>query len=208
MHSPRKVNLGRRNGLAMLQLLGKPLPAHGFAQSGSIGPVLQSATIAKQPDGSSYQIEISFKASTADNLHFAGAACCTICCATQNGSAIKLRVVNDSDPSGYTWQRSEVPTVVSGSSTVAATFRPSDPAALVATDMLQFMYEGEPECALYNGIGGPDNATAIAASPFYVSLDPGSGQPTIVPATPCAVMLRNGSCYFAPEPCSGCLPAC
>ena len=62
---------------------------------------------------------------------------------------------------------------------------------------------------LYNGVGGPDNATAIAASPFEVSL-PGAtgGAPSLVPAPPCATMVMNTTtgklqCYFAPEPCSG-----
>ena len=55
---------------------------------------------------------------------------------------------------------------------------------------------------LYNGVGGPDNATAIAASPFFVSLGQG-GSPTLVPATPCFSMLQNGSCYFEPETCTG-----
>ena len=93
-----------------------------------------------------------------------------VCCATQNGSAIRLRLANASDPSGYTWKRSEPPTV--SGATVSATFTPESPTAVVAVDVLQFMFEGEPECVLYNGIGGPDNATAIAASPFFVALRP------------------------------------
>ena len=59
---------------------------------------------------------------------------------------------------------------------------------------------------LYNGVGGPDNSSAIAATPFFVSLESsGAGKaslPTLVPATPCASMLSNGSCYFLPAPCS------
>ena len=60
---------------------------------------------------------------------------------------------------------------------------------------------------LFNGIGGPDNATAIAASPFDVSLGAG-GAPSLVPAPPCATMVTNvttgePTCYFGPEPCSG-----
>ena len=53
-------------------------------------------------------------------------------------------------------------------------------------------------------MGGPDNSSAIAASPFYVSLPAGgkSSSPALVPATPCASMLSNGSCYYLPAPCS------
>jgi hypothetical protein len=67
--------------------------------------------------------------------------------------------------------------------------------------LLQFMFEGEPECVLYNGVGGPDNGTAIAASPFYVTLSE-SAPPALVAANPCASMLKNGSCYFEPPSCT------
>lgn len=108
---------------------------------------------AKGKDAAEYSVEISFKKETAQLLHFAGAADCTICCATENGSAIKLRIDNASDPTGYTWQRTEPPTVKG--STVSATFKSGLASATVAIDLLQFMFEGEPECVLYNGIGGP-----------------------------------------------------
>jgi len=90
---------------------------------------------------------------------------------------------------GYTWQRTEPPSV--SGNTVHATFKPmpaaaaapaaagsSGAASVVDTERLQFMFEGEPECVLYNGVGGPDNGTAIAASPFYVSLT-AAGTPTM-----------------------------
>jgi len=224
MHSKRKVNLGHRNGIAMLELRGQSLEEFGLASSS--GPVLKSATIEKQgvalartntstnssssssssstgvasiSSGASYKITLEFD--NADNLHFAGAACCTTCCKTMNGSAVQLRIANASDPTGYTWKRSNVPTV-SGPSTVTAVFTASDSAVEVSTTLLRFLYEGEPECVLYNGDGGPDNKTAVAASPFYVSLGE-AGSPTLVPATPCTSMLQNGSCAFEPEPCTG-----
>ena len=135
MHSKRKVNLGFRNGVAMLKLLGGSVEALGLASAS--GPVLQSAAIEKQSSSSSsssrstntststgttaisgnaavdisYKVTMTFDAQTADNLHFAGAACCIICCQSQNGSAVQLRVENSSDPTGYTWHRSEVPVV-------------------------------------------------------------------------------------------------
>ena len=90
---------------------------------------------------------------------------------------------------------------------VTAVIVPETASVVVSTELLRFMYEGEPECVLYNGVGGPDNHTAIAASPFFVSLGGGAGgtsaAPALVPATACATMLKNGSCYFAPEPCTG-----
>jgi hypothetical protein len=193
-----KVNLGWRNGLAMLRLLGRSL---GNFASVSTGPVLQSAMITKQDvtGGSRYDVTITFNESTTQGMHFAGAADCTICCSAKNGSAVQLRVVNSSDPTGYTWQRSEIPTV--SGNTVSAVFLPVPVSAVVDVAMLRFMYEGEPECVLYNGVGGPDNATAVAASPFYVAIAAG-GIPSLVPATPCASMLQNGSCYFEPEACT------
>lgn len=46
MHSKRKVNLGRRNGLAMIELMGGNLDT--FApHTGASGPVLESATISE-----------------------------------------------------------------------------------------------------------------------------------------------------------------
>lgn len=114
--------------------------------------------------------------------------------------------------------------------TVHATFTPSPSDAKVTNNLLRFMFEGEPECGmklaihrnsyfygaetnpsvrcqfgcavLYNGVGGPDNSTAIAASPFFVSLAGGKSVPALMPATPCASMLSNGSCYYLPAPCS------
>ena len=79
-------------------------------------------------------------------------------------------------PQGYTWQRTEPPTV--SGSTVTAVFTSVGLATVVDTESLQFMFEGEPECVLYNGVGGPDNGTAVAASPFFVSLS-AAGAPTM-----------------------------
>lgn len=33
-------------------------------------------------------------------------------------------------------------------------------------------FEGFPQCALYNGVGGPDNHSGIAASPFSTKPEP------------------------------------
>ena len=227
MHSGRKVNLGRRNGLAMLKLLGRPIGS--FQPGGAAsGPVLESATITKMgksdagvaaaesdaesTESESFAVRIVFQKASATNMHFAGSACCIDCCGAQNASAVQLRVANASDPTGFTWQRAGLPVVEAGSA-VTAVFKPTyetdaDAEVGVDTDRVRFMYEGEPECVLYNGVGGPDDATAIAASPFYVTISGGGGgggggAPVPVPAPPCAAMLQNGSCYFAPEPCSG-----
>jgi hypothetical protein len=185
----------------MIRLLG--LPLGDFAPT-TTGPVLQAATIAKGSQGS-YTVTVRFDDtdnSTAGGLHFEGSACCTICCGHKNGSALQLRVVNTSDLTGYTWQRTELPSVLN-STTISATFLPEPLGATVAVDMLRFLYEGEPECVLYNGVGGPDNRTAIAATAFEVSLSPSTplAPPVLVPAAACPVMLPNGTCYLGPEPC-------
>ena len=204
MHSQRKVNLGRRNGLAMLSLLKENVLR--FAnETGASGPVLESAKITATTKGGSsssnaFEVEIVFTKVTAQNLHFAGAAECIGCCRFDNGSAIQLRVVNASDPTGFTWQRSAKPVVQSDGVSIKASFKASA-GEVVSVDLLRFMYEGEPECVLYNGKGGPDNATAIAASPFFVDLSSGASPPVLVPASPCPRMLTNGSCAFFPEPC-------
>jgi hypothetical protein len=122
----------------------------GFAPAAS-GPVLLSASISKQQqqrrsysngsgaavrsssddggDGDAYEVSIEFTAATAGTLHFAGAAECTICCSHMNGSAIQLRVENATDPTGYSWQRSGLPTVTGN--TVTALFTPEPRTATV-----------------------------------------------------------------------------
>jgi hypothetical protein len=149
MHSGRKVNLGRRNGLAMLGLQRRPL-SKTFAPYYS-GPQLETATITKV--GASYEVKVTFESASAEGLHFSGAACCTICCVTRNGSAIQLQVANASDRTGFTWERTEPPTVAGN--VVTASFTPDSPGAAVSLDLLRFMYTGEPECVLYNGVSRP-----------------------------------------------------
>ena len=207
MHSGRKINLGRRNGLAMLGLQHQPLPTP-FHAPYYTGPVLEQATITPPTHDAPgvYTVAMTFSTATAGGLHFHGAAECIACCGSKNGSAVQVRVVNATDMTGYTWQRSASPTVVNGN-TVTAAFTPDPANAVVDTTQLRFMYEGEPECVLYNGVGGPDDGTAIASSPFYVDLKP-TGAWSLVPAPPCPTMVRNATtgkeqCYFAPEPCSG-----
>ena len=57
MHSARKVNLGRRNGLAMISLMGGDIAS--FApETGPTGPVLESATVAAAPSKNEFHIEI------------------------------------------------------------------------------------------------------------------------------------------------------
>ena len=34
---------------------------------------------------------------------------------------------------------------------------------------VRYDWEGYPQCALYNGVGGPDNHTGIAATPFLIA---------------------------------------
>ena len=113
MHSGRKVNLGRRNALAMLDLQRKPLyPA--FGAPGYTGPVLKAASItaatgnAAAAAAAAYTVSMTFASASAASLHFAGAACCTNCCTTKDGSAVQVRVANASSVTGFTWQRSEV----------------------------------------------------------------------------------------------------
>jgi hypothetical protein len=188
------------------------------------GPVLASATIAPSTaadaggggGGGALTVTVRFEPASAAGLHFHGAADCVACCSHANGSALALRVANASDATGFSWQRTEQPVVGADGVSITATFNFNPPglsgagagagaaaeaaaaaaaaAAAVDLDLLRFNYEGEPECALYNGAGGPDGGAGVAASPFFVNIS-GGGAPVIVPAPPCPVMLPNGTCF-------------
>eukprot|EP00040_Diaphanoeca_grandis_P022645 m.122132 g.122132 ORF g.122132 m.122132 type:complete len:517 (+) comp28902_c0_seq1:561-2111(+) len=196
MHSKRKIELGRRNALAMLSLV---FPSQ-FATTVSSGPLMQ--TVAIQTTGSSLsstQIVIGFSPDTSKGLHFAGAADCIACCNTSSmqNSPIMLRVENKSDVTGFTWQRTSLPQVGPNGMTVTATFTPTPSDAVFSTSLIRFTYEGEPECILYNGVGGPDDHTGIAAVPFFVNIS--TGTPIPVPSEPCYRMV-DGKCYLPPAP--------
>ena len=210
MHSPRKQELGRRNALAMLALAHPKVTLPGTGSSS--GPVLASASIvaaaaaAVIPTASglhvrgAVKVTATFDPATAKGLHWHGTAECTVCC-TPNAnyrefSALELRVVNDSDITGFSWQRTAMPTIAGN--TVSAVLSPEPAGALVSTELLRMMYDGFPQCGLYEGVGGPDNDTAISASPFFVNIS--TTPPRIVPAPACAVTLKNGGCYQMTPP--------
>ena len=220
MHSQRKAELGRRMALAMGALTAAASRAGGGRGASSAsaataaaaaeaaaplpgawaGPTLRTASILPEPgQPGALRVTVGFEPATAATLHLAGAAECSLCCGSDAGSPLMLRVANASDITGFTWQRTAMPTVGGDGASLVATFAlPAGGVGMaggggaVDTSLLQFQYEGAPQCVLYNGAGGPDNHTGIAAYPWRVNIS--TGAPVLVPAPPCQTMARNGSC--------------
>jgi len=67
----------------------------------------------------------------------------------------------------FQWARVDF-TITDGNTVVADV--PTNPGDAVVG--LRYDWEGYPQCALYNGVGGPDNHTGIAAAPFLMTPPP------------------------------------
>ena len=103
---------------------------------------------------------LGFVPGTATNLNLNGTGACTSCC---DDSAFSVMFVDGS------WAKAPA-SIVSGNEVLLNAGKP-----ILG---IRLDWEGYPQCALYNGVGGPDSHTAIAASPFqwcpYGTVD---GQP-------------------------------
>lgn len=67
----------------------------------------------------------------------------------------------------FFWQWTRVNFTIEGADTVVADI----PLASSDDEVvgLRYDWEGYPQCALYNGVGGPDDHTGIAAPPFLIA---------------------------------------
>jgi sialate O-acetylesterase len=152
IHPRRKQEVGRRLNLACQKVQyglevvseGPTLEAHKFTQATAAGGSMASATV-------------TFRADTAVGLHQYGTAACAACC-TQ--SPMELQTAVD-----LQWVRTG-PMTISGTSVTAAI---NTTKKIVG---VRFDWTGYPQCALYNGVGGPDNHTGIAAPPFMITPPP------------------------------------
>ena len=61
---------------------------------------------------------------------------------------------------------------------------------------LRYAWEDFPQCAIYNGVGGPDNHTGVAAAPFRRALPRASG------GSPCPA--GSTACTGSPEGATQC----
>jgi hypothetical protein len=105
------------------------------------------------------------------DLHLAGTGACSECCA-------ECPFLLSSD--GTNWVRGDTSDVVVATTgkrvvrvAVAAWkfgLMSSSTGAVVQIRQIRYAWEGYPQCALYNGQGGPDDHTGVAAAPFTMDV--------------------------------------
>jgi len=146
-HSRRKREVGRRVFLSMQNLL----LSTSNSKSLDSGPVLRSVVIRKRK--ASVTATIRFQPQTRPNLHMAGTPNCVRCCI--NEPPFEVFTVR------RTWERvssAEIRNKTRVFSTVA-----NEPNIYG----IRYAWEGRPECALYNGEGGPDDHAGLPSAPFH-----------------------------------------
>lgn len=154
IHPRRKQEVGRRLALQIRSL-------HYREREGlvSSGPKLANVEFLPFKSRNWTIMLLGFSAGTADGLHLHGTGACDTCC-----EEAPFHVL---DRSGN-WHR-----------VVHATVR--EELVLLATHVrkvhgIRYAWEARPQCALYNGVGGPDDHSGIAAAPFEWCLTQG-GRP-------------------------------
>jgi hypothetical protein len=121
----------------------------------STGPVFASVAT----DYAAETATVSYANGTAHSLHSAGTADCELvgsklCCGES-----PFQVLTTTGQ----WQRVNFSLSVEHAVLSLATA----PGVVVAKPLaVRYAWEAWPQCSLYNGVGGPDNHTGIAATPF------------------------------------------
>lgn len=148
VHSRRKQEVSRRLALQALKL------QYGQKSLVSTGPVLDAVTAVGTTG-----VTITYKGGTAGTLHTAPTPDCDVlgsklCCGE---SPFQVQM-----PKSKGWSRANFTIGASGTVTLQM------PKGFTAGPMIGVRYAWEqwPQCSLYNGKGGPDNHTGIAATPF------------------------------------------
>ena len=192
IHPRRKQEVGRRLSLSALEI------QYGGAADSMFGP--QVTTIAKrQGDG----IDVSFKTTTAASLHSAGTAACTKCCnespfqvSTANGTFVRVPFTLSGSTASLSgtsaWDGKVVRYAFEGYPQCSlCEFRVGEGGGggdmekdrkrekererekkeTHATPLLLFPWRSTD-----NGVGGPDDHTGIAATPFCRNFTRASGE--------------------------------
>eukprot|EP00937_MAST-01D_sp_MAST-1D-sp2_P000500 g500.t1 len=147
IHSRRKQEVGRRLALAAQAVQYSAL---GVVPT---GPVFATASAGAAPGG---ELAVAFAPGTAQGLHAAPTADCDqvgskLCC----GESPFQVLLGD----GRTWARAAY--TFKGEGVAIAV--PANASVPVAA---RYAWEAWPQCSLYNGVGGPENHTGIAATPW------------------------------------------
>jgi len=169
IHPRRKQEVGRRLALACQSV-------HYGMDVVSSGPLFESYSV----DGD--QVVVNFRPDTSQTLHPSGTAACSDCCSE---SPLEVQLL---PAQTWKWQRTEA-LEVNGSSIIARV----QLGAGQRIAGLRFDWQGYPQCALYNGFGGPDDRSGIAASPFK----PFTTLPDPVPYSPegATVPSSDATCF-------------
>ena len=156
IHPRRKQEVGRRLALSARAIQ--------YADRSVVyqGPTLSAAQFVSSNTiwGTSYGARLSFVPGTADGLHAAGTADCVACCEESPFEVMDATGLWTRAAMGITGDEVSlrgVPHPIQG---------------------IRFDFEGMPQCALYNGVGGPDDHQGLAAPPFqYCAYGTHDGQP-------------------------------
>lgn len=144
IHPQRKHEIGRR--LASLAMNMQ----YGSASIRVVGPVPDST-----PSRLGNKVVITF--ANESSLHTHGTAECRSCCDTKSP-------FHSIAADGSSQQLPASAFSISGNTVVLSH------ASLSSAVKLAYAYQNYPECAVYNGVGGPDNHTGFAAAPFVLDL--------------------------------------
>lgn len=162
IHPRRKQEVGRRLALSALSVQY----GHSIV---STGPVF--ASIRSNP--ANRTATVIYANGTASSLHSAGTADCELvgskrCCGE---SPFEVLLTNGQwQRVNYTLQQEQAVLSLASfgakiSSGGAIAFGGSN-LIVVSPLVVRYAWEAWPQCSLYNGLGGPDNHTGIAATPF------------------------------------------
>lgn len=177
IHSPRKVEVGRRLALSA-QAIHYQLPVTYE------GPTMEEVTVAV--NGSLVTAHVTFR--SAENLHASGTADC---------QAVGSKRCCDESPFQVTYDslvmRANYTLSSSGEAGVAVLTADLGVAVTSASAVyVSLEFEGFPQCALYNGEGGPEDHAGIAASPFSTLAEPSSASPARIAVAAVALSIGVG----------------
>jgi sialate O-acetylesterase len=144
VHPRRKQEVGRRLALSMRALYYQD-PA---AEQKYSGPVFVSAALGI--DSAHSTATLTFQLGTTNNLHLAGTADCKNCCQEPPFEVLTT---------DRSWKRVSLAQVRNQDQVFLITNEPS-------IFGIRYAWEGRPECALYNGYGGPDDHAGLPSAPF------------------------------------------
>ena len=160
IHPRRKQEVGRRLSLATRKIQYKESPLV------STGPTYLNYTISVDETTKIGTIIVKFDPAVSNSLHFSGTAACVACCAIS-----PLEVSVGGTITTGVWVRTTLPIINQAAYAISATFNVTSQLMQggVGGVAVRYDWEGYPQCALYNGVGGPDNHTGIAATPFLIA---------------------------------------